>query len=100
MAKSKDHNAILDTLKLISNKDGISFFANLSARWADEKEYEDFADYEKVIRSKFCSFLEITKVTKRPFGMLYKVGDSIVTYAVYSKGQGRYESKVTARKAP
>jgi hypothetical protein len=45
---------------------------NLAARWADEKEYEDIADYRKVIESELVAMnatdVEITKMIRRPFG--------------------------------
>jgi hypothetical protein len=45
---------------------------HLACRWADECEYEDIADYQKVIetaiRKRKVKGLKITKMLKRPFG--------------------------------
>ncbi len=46
---------------------------NLAGRWADEKEYEDIADYRGVIQRRLegiedAAGIEITKMLKRPFG--------------------------------
>ncbi len=46
---------------------------NLASRWADEKEYEDIADYRDVLRRTLddiedAAGMEITKMLKRPFG--------------------------------
>lgn len=48
----------------------------LHMRWLDEKEYEDFADYEKVMREKFDSLpadygVTFVKGSKRPFGLVF-----------------------------
>ena len=48
----------------------VDFFVNLYSRWQDEKEYEDFADYEKVLKEKITE-LPIKSATKRPFGIKY-----------------------------
>jgi len=42
----------------------------LSARWADEKEHEDFRDYENAMKSTIEAHDGVTfiKGTKRPFG--------------------------------
>lgn len=45
---------------------------NLSARWADEKEYEDIADYRQAIEDELFAMnaadVAITKMLRRPFG--------------------------------
>jgi hypothetical protein len=48
--------------------------------WQDEKEYEDFAEYDKVLRAKFFGYgLKFIKSTKRPFGCVLAVGGWTVT---------------------
>jgi len=54
----------------IVNDKHLDFFVNLYSRWQDEQEYEDFADYEKVIKEKITE-LPIKVATKRPFGIKY-----------------------------
>lgn len=44
----------------------------LSCRWADEKEYEDIAQYQKYIETELATIdatdVAITKMIRRPFG--------------------------------
>lgn len=54
-------------------KDG-DFLINLAERWKDENQYEDFKDYEKVIKERFSKErygITITQVTKKPFGFKF-----------------------------
>jgi len=46
---------------------------NLASRWQDEKQYEDIADYKKVIdkAAKKFSGVKVTEMTKRPFGFFF-----------------------------
>ena len=69
-----------------------TLMANLYERWQDEKEYEDFADYEKVIKEAVDKIGGITfiKGTKRPFGFQYELCGRRLQYAV--KVKGRYLS--------
>lgn len=57
---------------------------NLKDRWSDERDYEDFADYEKVIKERFLKAgITVTKVTKT-----FKITTSGgVTFTFYSTGQ-------------
>lgn len=41
----------------------------LWSRWQDEKEYEDFGEYEKVLRTLVPEGFTFVKSSKRPFGM-------------------------------
>lgn len=43
----------------------------LYERWQDEKEYEDFSDYEKVMRDAVGD--GFIKATKRPFGFITQI---------------------------
>lgn len=53
---------------------------NLWCRWQDEKEYEDWADYEKVIKQTFEDIAQKVGVTgatfikavKRPMGAIFE----------------------------
>jgi len=47
-------------------------------RWNDEKEHEDFKAYEMYLKDNFVNYkLQGTfiKATKRPFGIIYQVGN-------------------------
>jgi hypothetical protein len=72
--------------------DDLSFLEklnNLRQRWVDEREYEDWKDYEKIIRNLFDAYgFRAFVVTKRPFGgkFLYEG----VEYCVQLKLKGEY----------
>lgn len=65
----------------------------LSGRWADESEYEDIAEYKQNIEKLLQHLVEtgrgfalpegfaITKMTKRPFGFQFKIGEA--EYAIF-----------------
>lgn len=56
----------------------------LKDRWADEREYEDFADYETIVKERFeKSGIKVTKVTKT-FAITTSGG---VTFKFYSTGK-------------
>lgn len=45
----------------------------LECRWQDEREYEDFAEYQKVLKTKIEEQgYAFVKATKRPFGVVAK----------------------------
>ncbi len=44
---------------------------NLAARWNDEREYEDFADYRDAIKLMFPAPFTVTKITSRPFAVSF-----------------------------
>ena len=48
-----------------------TLLGNLWGRWQDEKEYEDWADYAKVMKDAFGDMF--VKATKRPFGVVLKI---------------------------
>lgn len=48
---------------------------NLYSRWLEESEYEDIAEYGKVVKNALKSYecVEFIKMTKRPFGFIIKI---------------------------
>jgi len=52
-----------------------SQLVNLYNRWCDEKEHEDFKDYEKVMSTTCSKFVNCTFIegTKKPFGLIIKI---------------------------
>lgn len=46
----------------------------LAARWADEREYEDFADYAEAMKKATPEGLTFVRATKRPFGFIIRTG--------------------------
>lgn len=55
----------------------------LYSRWQDEKQYEDFEEYKKVMIKNLEPFegFTLTKATKRPFGFQFTIGNGAL-YAV------------------
>lgn len=67
MDSKKQHS---DQIKRINNfllflkeSNFLQYLANLKGRWSDEKEYEDFADYEKVVQKKLSLFEGVSDVS-------------------------------------
>jgi hypothetical protein len=58
-----------DIDKAISKKE-YQIFANLYGRWLDERKYEDFKEYEEVIKKVFSKFGKIVKISKSPFSVI------------------------------
>lgn len=64
----------VDEIKPIARQlalDTMHMLDNLYGRWLDEREYEDFADYAKVMETEVKKLLpeaEFVCGTKRPFG--------------------------------
>ncbi len=52
----------------------------LYARWQDEKEYEDIAEYGRVLAVKLPEGFKLIKMSKKPFGFDFSIG----TAAVYN----------------
>ena len=57
----------------IKNFENVEKIENLHQRWQDEREYEDWTDYENVMKDMWNGE-EFIKGTKRPLG--FKVKDS------------------------
>lgn len=61
-------------ISLVNNSSVLNLFVNLSLRWQDECQYEDFNEYAKIMSDKITPILGcITNVkgTKRPFGIKF-----------------------------
>lgn len=65
-----------ETLTEVEEKKLDDFLVNLFFRWKNEREFEDFSEYKKVIRAKF-DFLTIYKITQRPFGLKFRVVNNL-----------------------
>ena len=51
----------------------------LHARWQDESEYENIAEYAKAVRKNLPKGFKLLRMMKRPFGFQFSIG----TPAVY-----------------
>lgn len=65
--KFKSSKVLLE--ELISNQKFVNTIGNLRDRWEDEKEYEDWEDYEEAMKKLIPKEFEFVKGIKRPFGM-------------------------------
>jgi hypothetical protein len=54
----------------------------LAGRWSDEKEYEDFKEYEVEMKKMMPDKFTFVKGTKRPFGVNFKIADRPETFFV------------------
>lgn len=56
-------------------RDAEQMMTNLASRWLDEYQHEDIADYMAPLQplAERCG-VELLKMTKRPFGVRYRVG--------------------------
>lgn len=54
---------------LMADKRFLQTFDNLATRWADEKEYEDIADYGDVLKSIMPAGCVYVGMSKSPFGV-------------------------------
>lgn len=85
---------------VVSNEaiNGCIFY--LFERWNDEREYENFADYEANLKDMVelqCPDVRFHKATKRPFGFKGYIDGRLFQFGLRSKGRGRYV--VAAQKA-
>jgi len=62
----------------------------LYERWQDEKDYEDFADYIKVMQSRMADGSTITKMTKRPFRVEYITSDGKRRWIAVTSREARW----------
>jgi hypothetical protein len=46
---------------------------NLYFRWEDEKEFEDFNDYKKILKGSLPSNCHFINATKKPFAVVFNV---------------------------
>lgn len=79
VAVKKTTEEIID--RMVNNKRLAQSMYGLRQRWEDEKEYEDWAEYEKVLKGWAEAWgCEFVKGTKRPFGMKVKHNEAQLHY--------------------
>lgn len=61
---------------------------NLYMRWLDEKGYEDFSDYENVMRSKVIKVKDVSflRGTQRPFGFQFQTSEGTYHFTIKKNG--------------
>jgi len=84
-----------EILNLIAYNKGLAeFIFSLQDRWQEEKEYEDWAEYEKVMKKEFkdlfpmCSFC---RAFNKPFGFSFEIPNTIYQYKVKGNAITIYE---------
>ena len=63
----------------------ISRLTHLYGRWQDEKKYENIEDYLKSMQEVLPT---ASKMTKRPFGVIYENGGETFYATAKAKGKG------------
>lgn len=59
-----------------------TILAVLSARWHDERAYENIANYANIIKSWLPAGVRLTKMLKRPFGFQFTVEGFNAEYSI------------------
>ena len=77
--------------KNISAKMGDLMFT-LYGRWLDEREFEDFKEYENVMKQQLEKVVGVrfVKAQKRPFGFRYKFLGKTPLFFLKSHGNSKY----------
>ena len=70
--------------EIVNNESILDTLFNLKNRWADEKEYEDWKDYENQMIG--LTSYEFVKSTKRPFGFIIKIENTKIQIFIKIKG--------------
>jgi len=69
-----------------SNHDLEKAMIYLFARWQDEKEYEDFKEYEKIMAKEIEKVgVKFVKGSKRPFGVIFQIQNLNFLFYMTSK---------------
>ena len=75
--------------RAINDMKTLNFLDMLSARWDDERDYEDWNDYKSAMQKRFPQF-RIVKATKRPFGFVVADPDCTKNTHIFMKRRGDY----------
>jgi hypothetical protein len=73
-------------IKFTNDKKFANFLCNLFERWCDERKYEDFSEYEKVIKKNLPSNIKFLKGSKKPFGFQANVGKLKILFFLKLRG--------------
>ena len=76
---------------LVNSSKVLNTFVNLKYRWEDERGYENFNDYAKVmvqaIEKETKKDVKLIKGTKRPFGVSFEIEG--LKFNLFLKSSGR-----------
>ncbi len=72
--------------KVLSEKTSL-FLIGLWERWQDEQEYEDFKDYEAVIKKHFSEY-KLSKFKKRPISFMIDIIPTVKMKVIVSRERG------------
>lgn len=70
--KTEIRKELKKIVKKVNQKKVLEHALYLKYRWNDEKEFEDWKEYDKAIRNNF-DFFDIIKTIKKPFGFILKL---------------------------
>lgn len=79
-----------EIMKKLQDNGSLELLVDTYCRWLDERQYEDFADYEKAIKKNLDA--NILKVTKRPFCVIIGIDKQTELHIVLS-GKSRVTLK-------
>lgn len=77
-------------IKVINDQQTLNVFANLYSRWQDERKFESFDEYVKVMAEKvseICGSISDLKGSKAPFGLHFSMGGQKFYIFLKRKGQ-------------
>lgn len=78
-------------VKIVNNPAILNHLSYLQNRWADEKRYEDWIDYETSMEEMFpIGDAKFIKATKRPFGFQIKIEGRDIQFRIKVKGKGSH----------
>ena len=78
-----------EIIAFINDNKNLNNLINISNRWADEKDFEDWASYEDFMKN-CCKIGSFVKATKRPFGFMINYQNQIVH--IFLKNRKKYTS--------
>jgi len=79
----------LDFWKVFNEKH-INLFAELNARWKDEKEYEDIKEYLECFKKNIKEDVEVYGILKSPFAIKVKCIDGNIKIKIKN---GRFHAE-------
>lgn len=91
---------LVENVALIVNEDkNFHLIDSLKERWADEREYENFSDYEEHMKKAAIlpKEAEFVKATKRPFGFVVAIGG--VNVNIFWKAKSPKYAVLAAKRA-
>ena len=86
---SNNYISVKQAFDICNKEETLVSLINLRERWEEEKDYEDFREYENVMRN--LRYIQMTccpvvGFSKRPFGVKLQCGDGVLHLFVKIEG--------------